>query len=304
MSWFFIAIVAPFLYALTNHIDKVLISKYFKESGVGALILFSSLLSFIAMPFLFWADPNVFSLEPLSIGILAIGGILNILVLWCYFMALSDDEASVTVILYQLVPVFALILGYFVLGETVTKLEFIAMSIIIIGTSIISFDVDADNKFTFRKKTILLMSAASFFWALESVLFKLIALEENWIRSLFWEHLMLLVVGIIIFLFIKKYREDFLQAVRDNTKPILALNIGNESLYMLGNIIFAYAYMLAPVALVLLTQSFQPIFVIIVGVFLTVFFPKITVEKITLRDMAQKLLAIIITGIGTYLLFM
>ena len=304
MSWFFIAIVAPFLYALTNHIDKILISKYFKESGVGALLLFSSLLSFIAMPFLFWADPNVFSLEPLSIGILSIGGILNILVLWCYFVALSDDEASITVIFYQLVPVFALILGYFVLGETITKMQFIAMAIIIIGTSIISFDVDADNKFTIRTQTIFLMSAASFFWALESVLFKLIALEENWIRSLFWEHLMLMLVGGLVFTFIKKYRNDFLQAIKDNSKPILALNVGNENLYMVGNIIFAYAYMLAPVALVLLTQSFQPLFVIIVGVFLTVFFPKITAEKITLRDMGQKLLAIMITGIGTYLLFL
>lgn len=303
MTWFFLALIAPFLYALTNHIDKVLISKYFKESGVGALILFSSLLSVIAMPFLFWADPTVFSLEPFSIAILAIGGVLNILVLWCYFVALSDDEASVTIIFYQLVPVFALILGYFVLGETITEIQFIAMLIIIVGTSIISFDVDADNKFTIRKQTIFLMSAASFFWALESILFKMVALEENWIRSLFWEHLMLLVVGMSVFVFIKKYRADFLQAVRENSKPILALNLGNEGLYMLGNVIFAYAYMLAPVALVLLTQSFQPVFVIIVGVFLTIFFPKITVEKVSLIDLTQKFLAIIITGIGTYMLF-
>lgn len=302
MAWFFIALVAPFLYALTNHIDKLLISKYFKESGVGALILFSSLLSFIAMPFLLWADPTVLSLEPLSIAILSIGGILNVLVLWCYFVALSDDEASITVIFYQLVPVFALILGYFVLGETITKMQLIAMAIIIIGTSIISFDVDADNKFTIRTQTIFLMSAASFFWALESVLFKMVALEENWIRSLFWEHLMLLVVGAIVFVFIKKYRQDFLAAIRENSKPILALNIGNESLYMVGNIIFAYAYMLAPVALVLLTQSFQPLFVIIVGVFLTIFFPRINSEKVTLVDLSQKFLAIAVTGIGTYLL--
>lgn len=303
MSWFLIALIGPILYAATNHIDKILISKYFKESGVGALILFSSLLSVIAMPFLFWADPTVFSLGPISIVILAVGGILNVLVLWCYFVALSDDEASITVIFYQLVPVFALILGYFILNETITQMQFIAMSIIIIGTSIISFDVDADNKFTVRKKTIFLMSAASLFWALESVLFKMVALEENWIRSLFWEHLMLSIVGALVFLFINKYRGDFLKAVKQNSKPILALNIGNESLYMLGNIIFAYAYMLAPVALVLLTQSFQPLFVIIVGVFLTIFFPKITAEKVTIKDLTQKFSAILVTGIGTYLLF-
>lgn len=304
MTWFFISLIAPFLYALTNHIDKLLISKYFKDSGVGALMLFSSLLSVLAMPFIFWADPTVLDLGIISIIILGIGGILNMLVLWCYFLALADDEASITVIFYQLVPVFALILGYFILGETITKLQCIAMAIVIIGTSIVAIDVDADNKFFLRTKTIFLMTAASFFWGLESVLFKFVALEENWIRSLFWEHLMLTIVGLLIFIFIKKYRDDFLDAVKANSKPILGLNVANESIYMFGNIIFAYAFMLAPVALVLLTQSFQPIFVIIVGVFLTLFFPKITAEKITLKDVTQKLLAIIITGIGSYLLLM
>lgn len=303
MAWFFISLIAPFLYALTNHIDKILISKYFKEGGVGALMLFSSLLSVIAMPFIYLADPTVFDLELISIIILAVSGILNMLVLWCYFLALADDEASIAVIFYQLVPVFALILGYFILDETITQIQFISMMIIIFGTSIISIDVDNDNKFTLRTKTIFLMTAASFFWGLESVLFKLVALEENWIRSVFWEHLMLVVIGMMIFIFIKKYRDDFLQAIRMNSRAILTLNIANESLYMLGNIVFAYAFMLAPVALVLLTQSFQPIFVVIVGVILTIFLPRITAEKITLRDMTQKLLAIAITGVGSYMLF-
>lgn len=304
MTWFFISLFAPFLYALTNHIDKILITKYFKKSGVGALMLFSSLLSVIAIPFIYVADPTVFGLELVNIIILAIGGILNILVLWCYFLALSNDEATITIIFYQLVPVFALVLGYLLLGETITQLQFIAMIIIIIGTSIVSIDINSDNKFTLRTKTVLLMSAASFFWSLESVLFKMVALEENWVRSLFWEHMMLVVVGMLIFIFIKKYRNDFIKAIKRNSRPILGLNVANESLFMLGNVIFAYAFMLAPVALVLLTQSFQPLFVIGIGIFLTVFFPKITTERISLRDTTQKLLAIILTGIGTYMLFL
>jgi len=303
MSWFFIALIGPFLYALTNHIDKLLIEKYFKESGVGTLLLFSSLLSALALPFLFFADPTTLSMGIISILALASVGILNVLVLWCYLLALKDEEASIAVVFYQLMPVFGYVLAYFILGEVLTQLQLIAMAIVILGTSIVAFEIDAENKFRLRKNTIVLMSAAAFFWALESVIFKAVALEENVWRSLFWEHLMLTVAGIGIFLFMRSYRTHFLTALRENSRGILSLNVANESLYMLGNMAFAFAYLLAPIALVLLAESYQPLFVFAIGIFLTLFFPKLTAEKIQAKHLWQKLIAICITGIGTYLLF-
>lgn len=303
MSWFFIALVAPFLYAMTNHIDKILLEKYFKNGGVGTLILFSSLLSALAVPFLFIADTTVLSVGILNILILAFVGILNILVLWFYLLALREEEASITIVFYQLVPVFALVLGYFILGETLSSLQLVAMATIIFGTTIISFEIDDKNNFKLRKKTIILMSTASFFWALGSVIFKYVALEENVIQSLFWEHVMLVIVGIFTFAFVKSYRIHFIAAIKNNSKAIISLNFANETFYMIGNLIFSFAYLLAPITLVLLTDSFQPIFVLLIAIFLTVFFPKISTEKVHAKNLGQKIIAILITGIGTYFLF-
>ncbi len=303
MSWFFIALVAPFLYAMTNHIDKILLEKYFKDGGVGTLILFSSLLSALALPFLYVADTTVFSVGMLNICILAFVGILNILVLWFYLLALSEEEASITIVFYQLVPVFALVLGFFILDETLSSLQLIAMATIIFGTTIISFEIDDKNNFKLRKKTIVLMSTASFFWALGSVVFKFVALEENVVQSLFWEHVMLVLVGICTFAFVKSYRTHFISAIKNNSKAIISLNFLNETFYMFGNLIFSFAYLLAPITLVLLTDSFQPIFVLLIAIFLTLFFPKVSSEKVHAKNLGQKVIAIIITGVGTYLLF-
>lgn len=302
MIWFLIALIGPFLYALTNHIDKILLEKYFKESGVGTLILFSSLLSIIVLPFLYFMDPTVLNVGGNNILILLIVGILNVLVLWCYLIALKEEEASIAVVFYQLVPVFGGILGYFVLGETLSQIQLIAMATIILGTTIISFEIDSENKFKLRIKTIIPMFASAFFWAIEAVIFKMVALEENIIRSLFWEHIALVLVGVIIFIFIRPYRDNFLLAIKNNSKNILALNVLNESMYILGNISVGFAYLLAPIGLVLLGESFQPIFVFAIGIFFTIFFPRITVEKIHARHIWQKIIAIFITGIGTYLL--
>jgi drug/metabolite transporter (DMT)-like permease len=302
MSWFFIALIGPFLYAITNHIDKVLLDKYFKEGGVGTLILFSSLLSVLAIPIIFFADPSVLGVDPANIFILALVGIFNLMILWFYLLALQNDEASVTIVFYQLVPVIGLVLGYFILGEMLSQMELVAMAIIILGTTIIAFEIDIDNSFKFRKKTAMYMLAASFLWALESTIFKAVALEENVWRSLFWEHIVLVVVGILIFLFIPKYRDNFKLALKKNSKAIISLNITNEVLYMVGNIVLAFAFLLAPIALILLTESFQPIFVLIIGIILTIYFPKISVENIEAKHLWQKSFAIAVTGIGTYIL--
>lgn len=267
MSWFFIALIGPFFYATTNYIDKFLLSKYFKEGGVGTILLFSSLLSVVALPFFFFADKTVFDVDFLGIIALSVVGILNTMVLLCYLLAIQEEEASVAVVFYQLIPVFGCILSYFVLGEVLTEFQFIAIIIIILGTTIISFEIDSENKFKLRRKTIIFMVSAAFFWALGSVIFKSVALQENLWRSLFWEHLMLMLIGIGVFTFMRPLRNNFLHALRSNSKKILTLNILNEFLFISGNIAVAFAYMLAPLGLVLITESFQPIFVLAIGIF-------------------------------------
>ena len=302
MTWFFIALIGTFFYACTNHLDKILLEKYFK-GGIGALFLFSALFSVIALPFLILIDPSVLNVSLNNMLVLMVVAIFHLLVLWFYLIALMHDEASVVIVFYQLVPVFAYIMGYLILGETLTRLQLMAMAIVILGATIVSFEIDIDNKFKLRRKVILPMLAAAFFWAAGGTVFKMVALEENVIRSLFWEHLTMVIVGILIFILIRSYRENFLQAIKNNSKKILSFNLLNEALYVSGNIIFSFAYIMAPVSLVLLTDSFQPIFVLIIGIFLTIFFPKITSEKIQAKHLWQKIFAIIITGIGTYLLF-
>lgn len=302
MTWFLIALIGPFLYAITNHIDKILLEKYFKEGGVGTLLLFSSLLSILSLPVLYLIQPDILNVSLFNACILIIIGILDLLVLFCYFMALKDDEASIVIVFYQLIPIFGILFGYLILGEVLTQMQLIAMLIIILGTTIISFEIDQENKFKLRKKTIGYMLAAGVFWALEATIFKMVALEEHVLQSLFWNGVVLVLLGILMLVFIPRYRTHFLQALRSNSYTIIGANVINEVLYMLGNTALAFAALMAPIALTLMMESFQAFFVLAIGIVLTIFFPHISEEKIQLRNILQKILAIIVTGIGTYIL--
>jgi hypothetical protein len=130
----------------------------------------------------------------------------------------------------------------------------------------------------------------------------MVALEENVVQSLFWNSAVLVVIGILLLTFVKTYREHFMQVLKINSRRVLSANVLNEVLYMSGNTALAFAALLAPIALILLMQSFQAFYVLAIGIFLTLFFPHISEEDIRLKNIIPKLLAIIITATGTYIL--
>ena len=181
-------------------------------------------------------------------------------------------------------------------------MQLAAMAIVIAGATIITVEFVSGGSFRLKWKTIGYMLIACTCWALETTVFKMVALEERVWRSLFWECLMLGAFGIGIFVLSRKYRNAFLAQFRKNSKAVVSLNVLNEGLYAAGNIAVAFAAMLAPVALILLLNAFQPIFVMAIGVALAIFFPKLATEKATRHQVIQRLLAIVVTGVGTYIL--
>lgn len=302
-SWFLLAVVPPLLWSMCNHIDKHLLSKYFNDDdeGVGALMIVSALASIIATPFLFFADSSVLEVGKGNFWIIASTACLDVLLLWSYLKAMQKDDASNVILYYQLVPVLGILTGYIFLKEVISTTQFIAMGIVILGTSVISFD-NTGGKFHFKAHTVGFMLIACSCWAAELAIFKVAALEENPWRSLFWKHIVLVIIGMLMYAFIPKYRVSFLKVMRSNSMPVLGLNLLNEILYMFGTVMYGFAAMLAPVALVLLTETFQSIFVFVIAIVLIRMWPKFATEDVERRHVMKKMVAIFITGIGTYLL--
>src|SRR5260221_14340865 len=112
MNWFFIALSAPALWAITNHIDKYLLSKYIQGSSAGALMLFSSLFGLFVLPIAFIFGQNVLHIGPLDTFLIVFSGILYMLGLIPYFYALNSDETSIVIPIFQTVPIFGFIYAY------------------------------------------------------------------------------------------------------------------------------------------------------------------------------------------------
>lgn len=113
MNWFLIALIPPAVWSITNHLDKYLLSKYFKGGGVGALMVFSSLVGVFLLPIIYLLHPEALSVKPINAILMALNGFLYVLAVLPYFYALNKDEASIAVPLFQLIPVFSYVLDYF-----------------------------------------------------------------------------------------------------------------------------------------------------------------------------------------------
>ena len=303
-TWFIFAIAMSLTYSVINHIDHSLLSRYFKEGGVEVLLVFSALFSCFGIPYAIYMEPDVLTIEWKNMLIMLLAAGLNTTLLYCYLKAMTTDEPTVVVLYYQLVPVIALILGYFILEEVISKVEFIAMIIVITGTTLASFKKTDLQQITFRWRTAGLMLIATTCWATETTIGKIVILDESVYHSVFWESILMVGVGICILIFKPQYRKSFQHSWKVNSGVILSVMVLSEALYAAGNTLSAKATELKEVSIVMLLQPTQTIFVFIIGIGLALLFPTIYTEKLTQFDLFQKIAAIAITTYGSYLLLM
>ncbi len=306
LSVFLIAIGAPFLWALVNHADKYLIDKFFGTrvgGGVGGLMIFSTLFSVFLLPIIIWMDRSIFDITITGAFILMLAGAINAISILFYLYALNEGETTVVVPFMQLIPVFSFVFGYYFLNETITWLQMVGGLIIIFGSIFLALGgIHKGQKLYFRTKIVVFMTVHSIGFGLYGILFKLISLKEGFWSGAFWEAIGLIFTGCVLFC-IPSYRKDFLQIIRGNSKIIIGVNLLSELLTILGNWLTAFASLMSKVVLVTLVAGFQPVFVLILGVLTTIFFPYITKEDISRRGLIQKIFAVVVIGIGTYLLY-
>ncbi len=304
MSWFFIALGAPFLWALVNISDQYLVKKYsIGEKGSGGLVLFSSLIGIFVAIFIGIFTMGIFEIPIMDKFLLILTGGLVILWVIIYLYTIEIEDISFIAPWFSVVPIFGYILGYVFLGETLNNQQLIGSGIVLLGVFLISIDFSLEEKYKFKWKPALYMIITSFIIAVIGIIFKYVTIVDRFWISSFWEYFGLGVFGILIYFFIPKYRREFLNMNRLGGIKIFILNIFSEFLTIIGSLLTNYAVLLAPVALVYLVGSFQPAIVLLFVILGTKFFPKIITEKIHHQIMIPKIIAILIILIGSFILF-
>jgi drug/metabolite transporter (DMT)-like permease len=200
---------------------------------------------------------------------------------------------------FQVTPLFGYVLAYIVLGETLSARQLAGGGLIIAGTLIVSIRFDRKVN-RFKARLVLLMLACGLAMAVSGLIFKLFALQVDFWATTFW-----LFVGEAIFgaalLSIASYRRAFIAVLRRDTAALLAIGGSNELFNLGGTVGSRYALLFAPLSIVQAIGSTTTLFVFGFGVVLSVFYPRVAREELSVRELAQKAAAAVVVAIGVAL---
>lgn len=295
MNWIFYALLASFLWAFGNILDKILVTKYIKNPPI--LVIFIGITSLLATTILILFKGISFP-TTLILLIALLTGIFHLIGLLPYFLSLSFEEVSRVIPLWLFSPIFVLIISVLFLGETLNFYKYLAFSLIFLGGILIS---SKEILGTFKlSRAFWLMLFSSIIMAIYYIFVKYVFLKEP-----FWNGFIWINIGFflgVLFL-IPIYGQDFIKNVKTLTKKSLSLLFSLEILGFSGMLSSYYAIMLGLVSLVIVLEGFQPLFVLIFALFLSLCFPKILLEKINKKIILTKILAIFLMLLGLYFLY-
>jgi drug/metabolite transporter (DMT)-like permease len=297
--WLVFAFCGPVLWAISTHLDKYLVEKYFKHSDAAVLLIFTALIGLVTLPFIRLIDPNVVGVGFANAALMAVSGVLYMGGLLLYLRALQSEEASVVAPFFQAAPLFGFALGYLVLGEVLSPAQMAGGALVIGGTLLVSLR-PARQRTRFKFRLVALMLACTLTLAVSSLIFKMFALRDDFWPTTFW-----MFVGEALFgaalLSIPSYRRQFLDLLRSNPGAVWSINAANEVINLGGGLGTRFALTLAPLGLVQAIGSTTTLFVFGFGVVLSICSPALGRESLSRRELLQKGLAAVLVAAGAVL---
>lgn len=304
--WVYIGLGAQLLWVIGNLFDKYLIETYFKhtddeeDEGTGTLVLFSAFFALI-LSFLIWCGfGDQIATDSMSARWGIAIGVLNAAWVIAYLYAIGSSELTKTVPIFQTIPIFGFIFGFLLLGEIVTTGQFMAALLLMGGAFVLSYNF-IDKRINWVP--LLLMLAASALVALQEVIFKLLALDTNFVTSAFWQGIGLGLAGVVLYAAVPTYRKQFNAFVSATERKIWGVSAINECFDNAATLVFSYAIILGPVLLVQAVNAYQPLILLGVSYVIAIFFGNYLREDISQASMLQKILGIGIITIGSVYLY-
>lgn len=299
MLWLTTSIFAYFLNAIAALIDKFLLNKAIPYPAVYAFyVSILGLAAFIFAPFGFQFPPLIILSASLVAGAIFVFG------LWIFYYLLKRGEASRVVPLTGgFTPLFILALAWLLVGERLSVHQLFAFLFILAGSWLIIWERSKNKeKKPFPWPTFFLSLAVAFLFGLSLVLGKFVYNHFSFTSGLIWRGVGGFLGGIIIFL-IPQNRKQITKEIKNPKGKSSFILLFGQSCAAISFVLINYAFSLGSVTLVNALTGTQYVFLFLMTIILSKKFPQILKEEITSSVILQKVLSLILIGLGFAFLF-
>lgn len=302
MMWLTVSLVSYLFFALSSLGDKIVLAKSPKPESYVFYVGVLGGVSLVLLLFFQIPIPN-----NIAFWLLLINGFAYIFSLYALFTALEKFEVSkVLPTVGATQPIFVFFLTWLYSGPQPLGIpEFIAYSLLFLGSIIIS--VEKNDKVT--GEFISLSFLASFLFSLNFMFSKLIFVEfgnDSFIPGLFWMSIFGCVIVLCGLLF-KDFRKNVFSGEKiekDTGITFIFAQIAGG----IANLTQNYAIQIVPIGYLAIMNSLkgvQYVFLFLVTLFLSFYFPKILKEDFSKEAILQKIvsIAMIVAGLAVLTIF-
>ena len=131
--WLLYAFSGPVFWAISTHIDKYLVDRYFRHSDTAVLMVFTALIGVVLLPPIALFDPDVFKPSLTAILVMTVSGLLYMGAMLFYLRAIQSEEASVVAPLFQANTLFTFALGTLFLHEMLRWTQLAGGALVVAG---------------------------------------------------------------------------------------------------------------------------------------------------------------------------
>ncbi len=298
LLWLLIVILSYILFGVASFGDKLVLSRSPNPKlytfYVGALSSLAALL----IPFAGFHVPDAKSFFWIAMTSLVIIAGLYVL----YSAIAKFDVSRVIPIVGAVQPILVLLLSWFFWGSgAVTLNNVLAFSILLLASGIISFD----KKLELNKNLLILSLIASFLAALGLIFIKMVFLRQAFLQGTIWIGIFNLLL-VLTFFFNKNFRKEIFSKNSAPDKKTLSVGLLTQLAGGAATFSQNFAISLAPVyslAIINALRGIQYVFLFLLTLFFSAFFPNILKERVSTRIIIQKTIALLLIVLGLVLLF-
>lgn len=296
MSWFYLALLAPLLFAVVNLIDDNLVRHVYKSPYYGAII--SGFFGAVPLVALSVRQPVSVSFWVVTTGVLA--GFLTALYYFFYFRALELESPSVVIAMFGLTPALILVFANLFLGEKLLATQLVGFVIVLLST--FALGVTEVKKFKFSRALWFVLVAASLY-AAASLFSKYTFNHTEFFTGFMCFSAGLGLGGFYFWLVLRFLKDtDFFRELKRNSKKVLTFFVLAEAIAISAEFTQNLAISRGPLSLVKVIEGIQPVYVLLIALVFYRVSPKHFREAAE-GGLAKKFTLMALSLVGLYFIY-
>jgi len=297
MLWLIVIILSYLFFALASLGDKIILSGPAKPKSYTFYVGLLSILVVFIIPFVEFGWPS-----NIGLAYIILEALVYVSGLYAMFYALEHfDVSKVIPTIGASQPVIIALLSIFFWGKLDMGIkEIVAFVVLLLGSVLIS--INKNPKITRKSLEISLITAVLF--SLDFIFSKFVYTEMPFWQGFIWMRIFSCLF-VMVFLFDREFRKEFRDGKKNPNKKTGMFFIVTQGAGGLANILQSLAISLVPVSYLAIMNSMkgiQYVFLFIMVAFISHFLPKVLKEETSKRIIIQKIVSILIIGLGLAIL--